>query len=132
MHLHKVVSEDETRLYCFSEERANKDRGIVERFETALTKLSDGLSRPRTRKRVNQVRERIGRLKASNRRVVQHYDVELDTAVRFTRRPVEGAMMTHPGGGGGTAYAPTKPIGTRKSCGEPTSPSPTSKRSSAR
>ena len=137
VHLHKVVSEDETRLYCFSEERANKDRGIVERFETALTKLSDGLSRPRTRKRVDQVRERIGRLKASNRRVAQYYDVELDTdqtgeratAVRFTRRPVEGAMMTHPGG---TACAPTKPIGTKKPCGEPTSPSPTSKRSSAR
>ena len=98
-----------TRLYCFSEERANKERGIVERFaqrfETALTKLSDGLARPRTRKRVDHVWERIGRLKASNRRVAQHYDVELDTdqtgeratAVRFTRRPVEGSMMTHPG-----------------------------------
>ena len=109
VHLHKVVSEDETRLYCFSEERANKERGIVERFaqrfETALTKLSDGLARPRTRKRVDHVWERIGRLKASNRRVAQHYDVELDTdqtgeratAVRFTRRPVEGSMVTHPG-----------------------------------
>ena len=37
--------------------------------------------------------------------VAQHYDIELDsdpsaeraTAVRFTRRPVEGSMMTHPG-----------------------------------
>ena len=111
VHLHKVVSEDghEARLYCFSEERAAKERGIVERFarrfETALTALSDGLSRPRTRKRVDQVWERIGRLKAKNQRVAQHYDIELDTdpsaeratAVRFTRRPVEGSMMTHPG-----------------------------------
>ena len=34
VHLHKVVSEDghEARLYCFSEERAAKERGIVERF----------------------------------------------------------------------------------------------------
>ena len=56
-------------------------------------------------KRVDHVRERSGRLKASNRRIAQHYDVELDTdptgeratAVRFTRRPVEGSMMTHPG-----------------------------------
>ena len=97
------------RLYCFSEERAAKERAIVERFaqrfETELTGLSDGLSRPRTRKRVDQVWERIGRLKAKNRRVAQHYDIELDTdptgeratAVRFTRRPVEGSMMTHPG-----------------------------------
>ena len=111
VHLHKVVSEDghEARLYCFSEERAAKERGIVERFarrfETALTALSDGLSRPRTRKRVDQVWERIGRLKAKNQRVAQHYDIELDTdpsaeratAVRFSRRPVEGSMMTHPG-----------------------------------
>ena len=111
VHLHKVVSEDgrEARLFCFSEERADKERAIVDRFarrfETALTGLSNGLSRPRTRKRVDQVWERIGRLKANNRRVAQHYDVELDTdptgeratAVRFTRRPLEGSMMTHPG-----------------------------------
>ena len=61
VHLHKVVSEDghEARLYCFSEERAAKERGIVERFarrfEDALTKLSEGLSRPRTQKRVEKV-----------------------------------------------------------------------------
>ena len=48
VHLHKVLSDDaqEVRLYCFSEERAAKERGIVERFakrfEDALTKLSDG------------------------------------------------------------------------------------------
>ena len=111
VHLHKVVAQDghEARLYCFSEERAAKERGIVERFaqrfETALSALSDGLSRPRTRKRVDQVRERIGRIKANSRGLAQHYDIELDTdltgeratAVRFTRRPLEGSMMTHPG-----------------------------------
>ena len=111
VHVHKVLTEDghEARLYCFSEERAAKERGIVERFarrfETALTALSDGLSRPRTRKRAEQVWERIGRIKAKNRGVAQHYDIKLDTdpsgaraiAVRFTRRPVEGSMMTHPG-----------------------------------
>ena len=34
VHMHKVVSTDpdEVRLYCYSEERANKERGIVERF----------------------------------------------------------------------------------------------------
>ena len=48
VHLHKVLSDDaqEVRLYCFSEERAAKERGIVERFakrfEDALTKLSEG------------------------------------------------------------------------------------------
>ena len=111
VHLHKVLSDDaqEVRLYCFSEERAAKERGIVERFakrfEDALTKLSEGLSKPRTHKRLDNVWQRIGRLKAQSRGVAQHYDIELDTdksgqratAVRFTRRPLSGSMMTHPG-----------------------------------
>ena len=85
VHLHKVLSDDaqEVRLYCFSEERAAKERGIVERFakrfEDALTKLSEGLSKPRTQKRLDKVWQRIGRLKAQSRGVAQHYDVELDT-----------------------------------------------------
>ena len=111
VHLHKVVSDDgqELRLHCFSEERANKERAIVERFATrfeqALTKLSEGLSRPRTEKRAGNIRERIGRLKAKSRGIAQHYHIDIDTdptgeratAVRFTRQPVEGSMMTHPG-----------------------------------
>ena len=52
VQLHKAVSTDpdEVRLYCYSEERAEKERGIVERFatrfEAALTKLHEGLARP--------------------------------------------------------------------------------------
>ena len=111
VHLHKVVSDDgqEVRLHCFSEERANKERAIVERFATrfeqALTKLSEGLLRPRTEKRAGKIRERIGRLKAKSRGIAQHYHIDIDTdptgeratAVRFARQPVEGSMMTHPG-----------------------------------
>ena len=111
VHLHKVLSDDaqEVRLYCFSEQRAAKERGIAERFarrfEDALNQLSEGLSRPRTRKRVDQVWQRIGRLKEKSRGIAQHYDIELDTdetgqratAVRFTRRALPGSMMTHPG-----------------------------------
>ena len=112
VHLHKVLSDDaqEVRLYCFSEERAAKERGIVERFakrfEDALTKLSHGLSKPRTHKRLDKVWQRIGRLKAQSRGVAQHYDVELDTDKTgqrvprpcvSLRRPVAGTMMTHPG-----------------------------------
>ena len=99
----------EVRLHCFSEERANKERAIVERFATrfeqALTQMSEGLSRPRTEKRASKIRERIGRLKAKSRGIAQHYHIDIDTdptgeratAVRFTRQPVEGSMMTHPG-----------------------------------
>ena len=111
VHLHKVLSDDgqEARLYCFSQARAAKERAIVERFaqrfEAALARLSDGLSKPRTHKRTDQVWQRIGRLKETSRGVAQHYDIELDTdetgeratAVRFTRRPLPGSMLTHPG-----------------------------------
>ena len=111
VHLHKVLSDDgqEARLYCFSQARAAKERAIVERFaqrfEAALTRLSDGLSKPRTHKRTDQLWQRIGRLKETSRGVAQHYDIELDTnetgeratAVRFARRPLPGSMLTHPG-----------------------------------
>ena len=103
------IESQAARLHCFSEERANKERAIVERFasrfEQTLTKLSEGLSRPRTEKRTSKIRERIGRLKAKSRGIAQHYHIDIDTdptgeratAVRFSRHPVEGSMMTHPG-----------------------------------
>ena len=111
VHLHKVVSTDpdEVRLYCYSEERAEKERGIVERFaarfETALTNLNDGLARPRAHKRLGQVWQRIGRLKARHTRVASHYQIEVipdqtgekAAAVTWTRRPQDGSMATHPG-----------------------------------
>ena len=111
VHLHKVVSTDpdEVRLYCYSEERAQKERAIVERaatrFEAALTKLNDGLARPRAHKRLAQVWQRIGRLKARHTRAAKHYqiDVTADEAgnqavtVTWARRPQDGSMATHPG-----------------------------------
>ena len=111
VHLHKVVSTDpdEVRLYCFSEERAEKERGIFERFaarfETALTQLHDGLSRPRAHKRLPQVWQRIGRLKAKHPRVAPHYRItvtpdetgEKAAAVTWSRQLQDGSMATHPG-----------------------------------
>ena len=111
VHLHKVVSTDpdEVRLYCYSEERAEKERGIVERFatrfEAALTQLHDGLARPRAHKRLDQVWQRIGRLKARHSRVAAHYQIAVTAdetgqkavAVTWTRRPQDGSMATHPG-----------------------------------
>ena len=68
VHLHRVVEPDdgEVRLYCYSEARAKKEEGIsrrfAERFEGALRKLHEGLSRPRTRKTLAHVWQRIGRI----------------------------------------------------------------------
>ena len=111
VHMHEVVSADpdEVRLYCYSEKRAEKERGIVERFatrfETALTQLHEGLARPRAHKRLDQVWQRIGRLKTKHSRVASHYQIgvtadetgEKAVAVTWTRRPRDGSMTTHPG-----------------------------------
>ena len=111
LQLHKEVSEDggEVRLYCRSEERAHKERGIVERFsrrfEQGLARLSEGLSRPRAHKGIEKVRERIGRLKEQSRGVAQHYTIEVltdesgrkATALTWKRQPRQGSMVTHPG-----------------------------------
>ena len=111
LQLHKEVSDDgrEVRLYCCSQQRAQKERGIVERFsrrfEQGLTRLSEGLSRPRAHKGIEKVRERIGRLKEQSRGVAQHYTIEVLTddsgrkaaALTWKRQPRQGSMVTHPG-----------------------------------
>ena len=111
LQLHKEVSDDgeEVRLYCCSQQRAEKEKGILERFsrrfEEGLTRLSEGLSRPRTHKGIEKVRERIGRLKEQSRGVAQHYTIEVltdesgreATELRWKRRPRQGTMATHPG-----------------------------------
>ncbi len=111
LQLEKVLSEDgkEVRLYCHSERRAKKEEAInerfVQRFEEALDKIAAGLSKPRTTKRIDKLWVRIGRLKEKSRGVGQHYDIELipdargEKAVelRYTRKPVNGGSMSHPG-----------------------------------
>jgi transposase len=111
LHLEKNLSEDgqEVRLYCHSERRAEKEQAInerfVKRFEQALKKIADGLGKPRTTKRIDKLWERIGRLKANSHGIGQHYNIELiadeksEQAVelRWTRTPVDGSQLTHPG-----------------------------------
>ena len=121
VHLHKVLSEDgqEARLYCYSEAREQKEKAIAERlakrFENALTTLSEGLSRPRTQKRIDKIWQRIGRLKEKSRGVAQHYDIDVTSsedgtqalAITWRRQledcascrslSVNGSMLTHPG-----------------------------------
>jgi len=111
LQLEKVLSEDgaEVRLYCYSERRARKEEAINERFaqrfEQALDKIAEGLSRPRTTKRLDKLWERIGRLKEKSRGIAQHYKIELvpdeqgekAVALRYTRQPTPGGSLTHPG-----------------------------------
>ena len=109
--MHRVDDADagEVRLYCYSEERAKKERGIAERFarrfEQGLSALHEGLSRPRTQKQLDRVWQRIGRMQEKSRGAGQHYDIEVTAdesgekavSVTWTRKPVDGSMITHPG-----------------------------------
>ena len=99
----------EVLLRCHSEARAKKEKGILDRFqkrfEDALAALHEGLSKPRTRKGLDSVARRIGRLQKANARVAQHYEITVTpddegnkaVAVSWTLKPVEGTMMSHPG-----------------------------------
>ena len=97
----------EVRLNCYSEERAQKERAMVERlcarYETALGKLAEGLSKPRARRKPEQINERIGRLKAGHRRVAGYYKLDLTVeggrveSLAFTRDPAKGSMADLPG-----------------------------------
>ena len=115
VHIYKTVTdvdEDgtvvrEARLHCFSEARAEKERGIMkrfmDRFEDGLREIHEGLSRPRTRKRRDLVQRRIGRLQKANSRAARHYEVTIEAegeravAVTWELKPVDGSMLTHPG-----------------------------------
>ena len=108
---YKELSEDgaEARLICFSERRAEKERAMAEllcgRFEVELAKLSEGLGKPHTQKRLDRVVERVGRLRQRRQRVNRFYDVDVvadeagerAVAVRWGKRPGEVGLATHPG-----------------------------------
>ena len=74
-------------------------------FEQALKKLSDGLSRPRTHKRLDVVSERLGRLKERYGGIGQHYTITVQPdesgkrarTVEWEQRLLPGSMATHPG-----------------------------------
>ncbi len=111
VYAEKVVSQDgkEVRLYCHSQQRSKKEKGIAERFckrfEDGLQKLSDGLSRPRTIKQIEKIHERIGRLKEKSRGIAQHYHIEVipdetgtkAISVKWKKKPHTGSMVTDPG-----------------------------------
>ena len=109
LQMERSADGGEVRLHCHSEERAEKERAMVERlaerFEQRLARLHEGLSKPRTAKALARVHERIGRLKATHARVAGHYDIEVvadrggakATAVQWKKRPRDGSMATHPG-----------------------------------
>ena len=111
IQVQQVSSEDgaEVRLYCHSPAREDKEQAMLKkamtRFEKRLQELHEGLSRPRTHKKLEAIWNRIGRLKATSSGAGQHYHIEVDAdqsgtkaaAIRWEHRPVAGSKLTHPG-----------------------------------
>ena len=107
----KVLDEaaDEVRLYCHSPGREKKESGITQRFcdnfEAGLTKLKEGLIKPRGEKRPDRLWDRIGKLKARCHGVGRHYEITLDIGegstkakdLKWVKTPVAGTMLTDPG-----------------------------------
>ena len=99
----------ETKLFCYSESRAKKEEGILEkqskRFEDELNKISQGLSKRGCVRRIDKVLERIGRLKERYKKVAKYYRIEVKkdetgqkaTEIVFERIQKAGSMLSHPG-----------------------------------
>ena len=111
IQVQQVMSDDgaEVRLYCYSAAREGKEQAMLKkataRFEQRLQEMHEGLSRPRTHKKIEAIWKRIGRLKAKSSGAGQHYHIEVvadkegnnATAIRWEQRPVAGSKLTHPG-----------------------------------
>lgn len=79
-----IKSEDNSEekwLYCESEAKAavalEMKQSFRRRYEEELKKLSDGLSKPKGRKKLAKVIERIGRLKEKHKRISGCYEVNV-------------------------------------------------------
>jgi transposase len=79
-----IKSEDDSEekwLYCESEAKSavslKMKQSFKQRFEDELKKLSEGLSKPKGRKKYTKVIERIGRLKEKHKRISGCYEVQV-------------------------------------------------------
>ena len=99
----------EVLLRCYSEDRAAKENGILTRFETRLEEglrdLHAKLSDKGTRKGLDYIHRKIGRLLQENSRVAKYYEIKVEaddkgqkaTAISWTHTPKSGSMKCHPG-----------------------------------
>jgi len=111
VRLHRMLNDDQTevRLYCHSTGRQTKETAISQRFvtqfEAGLGAIAAALSKPRARKTLEAIQQRIGRLKEKSRGIGQHYEITVTpdetglnaAAIAWTKVPREGSMLTHPG-----------------------------------
>jgi transposase len=100
-----IKSEDNSEekwLYCESEAKAavaqQMKQSFKSRFEEALKNLSEGLSKPKGRKKYTKVLERLGRLKEKHKNISGCYDINVvpsedgEKAVAIEWKVIEGKM----------------------------------------
>ncbi len=109
--IQRVINEDksEVRLYCYSEERKEKETAMtkrfIDKFEGGLAKLAAGLLKPRGEKKRDKLLQRIGRIQEQSHGIGQHYNITLTpddpsanvTGLTWESVPVSGSQLTHPG-----------------------------------
>lgn len=80
----KSSAGEEQWLYCESEAKAavatQMKQSFKKRFEEDLTKLANGLAKPKGRKKYTKVLERVGRLKEKHKRISGCYEVTVQSA----------------------------------------------------
>ncbi len=101
------ADDQDLRLACYSEARASKERAMVskkrQRFEATLTKMSEGLAKPRAQKALDRIHQRLGRLRERYPLVARHYQIDVDaqddkaTAIRFHYVPKTMSKAAAPG-----------------------------------
>src|SRR5574338_37016 len=100
-----IKSEDNSEekwLYCESEAKATVAQQMKQsfkiRFEDALKKLSEGLSKPKGRKKYTKVLERLGRLKEKHKNISGCYAVNVvpsedgEKAIALEWKVIDGKM----------------------------------------
>lgn len=82
-----IKSEDQSEekwLYCESEAKAavaaEMKQSFRKRFEDELNNLANGLSKPKARKKLKQILERIGRLKEKHKKISGCYEINAITS----------------------------------------------------
>ena len=119
---------EELRLYCHSAGREEKEQAMDAKyaacFEAGLAKLAAGLSKPRWIKNVDQLRERIGRLKERYPAGPQY---QIDVCTDPERQGIAVALTWQRTARTGTRFsdpdvhgcAPMSWIGTKRHSGAP-------------
>jgi len=109
LELYEVRGKEEVRIYCRSSLRGKKEKAMVarrrEKFEKQLRVLNEGLSKPKTWKKLDKVTERIGRFKEDSNGIGQHYEIEViadenkenAVEVKWKACPKPNSMWTDPG-----------------------------------